>query len=342
LNGAAATAATPAAASAPAPSAPPSADAGDVPDFLALLGGAPAGDAASNADPLAPADAAKAADDDGDPQAPDAARAELPELLLALRQSLALIVGGSAPTAPRDNGKPDGRANANRTAAPSSTANATSGDIADAALATATAVTDDNADTAADPAAPTVDRRFDAMLAAMTGHDASAAPATPAAAMLAPAANAAGVSSATASPPAAPPMIVPPDHPQFIGDLGERIVWIADAGASGGLTSAKIELHPLDLGSVSVHVQMRGDTAQVSFAADNPATRALLQDSLPQLRELMSVQGLQLLRAQVEQRVGATRASDTAFSQSRERGDGRDGIAVVRRVTRLKLLDAYA
>jgi flagellar hook-length control protein FliK len=87
---------------------------------------------------------------------------------------------------------------------------------------------------------------------------------------------------------------------------------------------------------------MRGDTAQVSFAADNPATRALLADSLPQLRELMSVQGLQLLRAQVEQRVGATRSSDTAFSQSRERGDGRDGIAVVRRVTKLELLDAYA
>src|SRR3546814_64695 len=136
---------------------------------------------------------------------------------------------------------------------------------------------------------------------------------------------------------APPPMTVPPDHPDFTHDLGERIVWITDSG----LSSARIDLHPLDLGRLSVHVHMHGDEAQVSFAADNPATRALLQDSLPQLRELMSVQGLQLLRAQVEQKVGASRSSDSAFSQSRERGDGRDGGAVVRRVTKLKLVDAY-
>src|SRR3546814_4560424 len=92
--------------------------------------------------------------------------------------------------------------------------------------------------------------------------------------------------TATSTVPAAaapPPMTVPPDHPDFTHDLGERIVWITDSG----LSSARIDLHPLDLGRLSVHVHMHGDEAQVSFAADNPVTRALLQDSLPQLRELM-------------------------------------------------------
>src|SRR3546814_16860544 len=129
--------------------------------------------------------------------------------------------------------------------------------------------------------------------------------------------------TATSTVPAAaapPPMTVPPDHPDFTHDLGERIVWITDSG----LSSARIDLHPLDLGRLSVHVHMHGDEAQVSFAADNPATRALLQDSLPQLRELMSVQGLQLLRAQVAQKDRKSGGTGKRVSVSVDLGGGRN------------------
>ncbi|NGY06912.1 flagellar hook-length control protein FliK [Solimonas terrae] len=372
MSGALATAvAAPAPASVPAGAscAAPANDAGVV-DFSALLAAAPAAAVTTTAAtalaslataPTAPtvAAAADAPDPNGVAAAPDGTdddskpgdatldNAALPGLLLALRQSLAFLVGslGTAGT-PTGDARPRARAAPAPGLAPTHGAKpAAAVDPADAALAAlASDGSDGTADTI-DPSTPTADQRFDAMLAAMNDHaTTSAAVLTAADPLTALASKAAGGSAASAgaAPLSAPPMTVPPDHPQFVGDLGERIVWIADASLDSGIGSAKIELHPLELGSVSVHVRMHGDAAQVAFAADNPATRALLQDSLPQLRELLSVQGLQLLRAQVEQRVGATRASDTGFSQSRERDDGGAHGAGVRRVTRLELVDAYA
>ncbi len=139
--------------------------------------------------------------------------------------------------------------------------------------------------------------------------------------------------SSTAAGP--PPMTLPPDHPEFTDALGERIVWITDSG----LGEARIELHPLDLGSLTVRVQIRGDEAQIAFTAAQPATRALLQNALPQLRELLSVQGLQLLRAQVDARVAPQRGGEAAFDAPHEAGAT---ATRVRRVGRLELVDAYA
>lgn len=325
-------------------------------DFAALLGigadAAPASDASKGTDPTVPA-SKPASDDDlkADGSGTDKA---LPDWLQAIRESLSLVgamfAPGPAAAADARPGKPTTTAQGKALTTPAMPARAATAtragtataslDIDVAAVAATTPDAGGEPELPTDAAAPTADRKFDALLTAMGDHG-SATTLPSSASGVANAALAAMPTAATgaapAAHPAAPPMTVPPDHPQFTADLGERIVWITDAG----LSSARIELHPLDLGSVSVHVQMRGDEAQVSFAADNPATRALLQDSLPQLRELLSVQGLQLLRAQVDQKVGPTRSSDTAFSQSRDR-DGRGaGTAPARRVTRLKLVDAY-
>lgn len=142
--------------------------------------------------------------------------------------------------------------------------------------------------------------------------------------------------SATAAPVSAPAMTLPPDHPDFAEALGERIVWITDAG----LSSARIEMNPQQLGAVSVNVQLKNDEAQVSFTADNPATRALLMQTMPQLRELFAGQGLQLMRSQVEQRSSSAREGSAAGGFGAARG--RDNGLATQRVSRLQLVDAYA
>lgn len=331
-------AATPAATPGASATAAAGGDADRGADFAALLDAGAETAAANDGDANAKTGTDKpAAGDDAktDAAVDGPADGALPDWLQALRVSVALVGAVFAPTpaaAPAKLAAPPGKPPAKPD--PASTLSGVAGARTDAAIAALTPDTEADPALPADTAAPTADRRFDALLATMGDRD---APPLAAGDLVNGALAALPSAPATHAPAAAPPMTVPPDHPQFANDLGERIVWITDAG----LSSARIELHPLDLGSVSVHVQMQGDTAQVSFAADNPATRALLQDSLPQLRELMSVQGLQLLRAQVEQKVGAVRASDTGFPSSRGRDGGGEGRTPVRRITRLKLVDAY-
>lgn len=357
MNGAGVSAPTPAAASsssaAPATTSGVAAandEVGTGQSFAALLGSAadagPTGDADVGADPKASTVSSDASDEVKDDKGASAATdTALPDWLQAMRESLSLVgaMFAAPATAEAQPAKLATALPAKPTAAPIATGTsksvAAAAATADSALLTVlTPDADGNFGLPTDTPAPNADLRFDTMLAVMGDHDAATVPLASTSGLASGALAAMPSAPASTAPAAPPPMTVPPDHPEFAHDLGERIVWITDAG----LSSAKIDLHPLDLGRLSVHVQMHGDEAQVSFAADNPATRALLQGSLPQLRELMSVQGLQLLRAQVEQKVGTTRSSDTAFSQARDRNDDGEAGAPVRRVTRLKLVDTYA
>ncbi|WP_020650221.1 flagellar hook-length control protein FliK [Solimonas variicoloris] len=305
------------------------------------------GDAAASADAAGPAratdDASGAAEPtpaDTSDAAPDPAPAAEPgDWLALLRQSLGLAPGASAatPAATPD----EGARGAARPAAPAASANAGATPAGAAVLASGSGLNPVPPEAAAPPLfalagtaddggdAPAVEPLPDPTLSADAARFGAAA-ALPGA--LAGAPPAADASSTAASP---LPMTLPPDHPEFTDALGERIVWITDRG----LGEAQIELHPLDLGSLTVRVQIRGDEAQIAFTAAQPATRALLQNALPQLRELLSVQGLQLLRAQVDARVAPARGGDAAFDTPRE---ARETATRVRRVGRLELVDAYA
>jgi len=74
----------------------------------------------------------------------------------------------------------------------------------------------------------------------------------------------------------------------------------------------------------------------VNFQATQAATRELLGAALPQLRELLSAQGLQLTRSQVGG-LPPPAAAATARAAS-----NRDGLPPRRRQWRLQLLDDYA
>ncbi|HEY1078430.1 MAG TPA: flagellar hook-length control protein FliK [Fontimonas sp.] len=143
------------------------------------------------------------------------------------------------------------------------------------------------------------------------------------------------VSASQPPAPSAPPPVIDTRQADWTQQLGEHIAWSLDEQQD-----AVIELHPAELGSLSVRVEMRGNDAQVTIVAASAAARDLLQQSLPQLRELLSVQGLNLARAQVE-RSSAGHNGNPAQGEgnARERGSGSRGR---RALGALLLVDAYA
>ena len=104
-----------------------------------------------------------------------------------------------------------------------------------------------------------------------------------------------------------------PGSSEFAKQLGAQVaVW-----AKGGVQHASLHLNPLELGPVSVQIQLDGSGAQVSLAADLAATRQALEQALPSLASSLREAGLTLTGGgvfdQARQQAGADGAG---------RGDG--------------------
>lgn len=113
--------------------------------------------------------------------------------------------------------------------------------------------------------------------------------------------------------------------------LGERLRWLRDSGVQ----EARLQLHPRELGSVDIRIRIEGQGASVWFGADHPGARAALEASLPQLRDRLAGEGLQLAQASV----GGQSADAGAGQPQGERGrstpwagfgSGRDDAAAAR------------
>lgn len=87
--------------------------------------------------------------------------------------------------------------------------------------------------------------------------------------------------------------------------LSSRVVWMA----TEGIQQAALRLNPANLGPVEVRLQVKNDQANVTFIAQNPATREALEQALPRLRESFAENGLDLAGADV---------SDQASHQAKE------------------------
>ena len=83
--------------------------------------------------------------------------------------------------------------------------------------------------------------------------------------------------------------------PRWVEDLGNRLASMVRTGES----SASLQLTPVDLGPLEVNVSVRDNQATVHFGAANADTRALLEASMPRLREMLSAQGFQLMDSSV-------------------------------------------
>ncbi|WP_213948729.1 flagellar hook-length control protein FliK [Luteibacter sp. dw_328] len=86
--------------------------------------------------------------------------------------------------------------------------------------------------------------------------------------------------------------------PQFSQELGEQIAWMG----SGDIKSARIKLHPEELGSMDVHVTMDGGKVNVAILAQHPAAVHAVQQTLSQLDTMLAHHGLSLGEANVGQR----------------------------------------
>lgn len=110
---------------------------------------------------------------------------------------------------------------------------------------------------------------------------------------------------------------------------------------------AELKLNPAELGPVSIRLDVQADQASVNIVASSPETRSALEQSLPQLRDLLASQGITLAQASVHDG-GSQRDPSRAFAapasrDARDPAPGSTGTAVavpVRRVDRL--VDLFA
>jgi hypothetical protein len=133
--------------------------------------------------------------------------------------------------------------------------------------------------------------------------------------------------------------IATPVHsPRWAEDFSARVAMMV----RGAESTASLQLTPVDLGPVEVSVTVRDSQATIHFGAAQAETRALLEASLPKLREMLAAQGFNLMDASVSQGFSRqTRPDATGVS----RGNGPDPdleVGEAARITALGLLDTYA
>ncbi len=78
-------------------------------------------------------------------------------------------------------------------------------------------------------------------------------------------------------------------------ELGQRILWMAGRQ----MQRAELILNPPQLGSLEVHLTLRGSEASAHFFSPHAAVREAIDASLPRLREMLSEAGIALGQAQV-------------------------------------------
>ncbi len=97
------------------------------------------------------------------------------------------------------------------------------------------------------------------------------------------------------------PLLATGDRGAFAGRLADRLIGL---GSGDGSHSARLRLHPENLGALDVDIRIDGQKAQVGFSSTSAQARELIEGSLPRLRELFAEQGITLTRTQVDTGTG--------------------------------------
>jgi flagellar hook-length control protein FliK len=129
----------------------------------------------------------------------------------------------------------------------------------------------------------------------------------------------------------------PVHSPRWAEDFSTRVALMV----RGGESSASLQLTPVDLGPVEISVTVRDSQASIHFGAAQADTRALIEASIPRLREMLAAQGFNLMDASVSQGFSRQARPDAPPPI----GPGGDPDTEVREVTRMTangLLDLYA
>jgi flagellar hook-length control protein FliK len=125
--------------------------------------------------------------------------------------------------------------------------------------------------------------------------------------------------------------------PRWADELGNRLASMVRTGES----SASLQLTPVDLGPMEVNVAVRDNQATVHFGAANAETRALLEASIPRLREMLQAQGFALMDSSVSHGFAkSTRHESAGTPRVNEIGEAPIVSATRTHIT--GLLDLYA
>ncbi len=123
-------------------------------------------------------------------------------------------------------------------------------------------------------------------------------------------APAAGADAAATAPAPSVPLSQPMDSPDFAPELSASVSLLIQ----DGIHEAQLQLNPVEMGPVSINIQLDGQQAQVNFHAQQAATREVLERSLPDLAAALQAQGLTLS--------GGGVFAQTSSQGGQNRGDG--------------------
>ncbi len=132
-------------------------------------------------------------------------------------------------------------------------------------------------------------------------------------------------------------IVTPARDPQWAQDFSARVSMMV----RGGESNASLQLAPADLGPVDVNVMVRDSQATIHFGAAQAETRALIEASIPRLREMLAAQGFNLMDASVSQGFARQARSDSP-TPIRLDGEPELEVRTTARVGPLGLLDTYA
>ena len=107
-----------------------------------------------------------------------------------------------------------------------------------------------------------------------------------------------------------PPLQPLGDGAAFAGGLADRLLTLAGPGSH----SARLRLHPEQLGELDVQITLEDGTAQVWFGTSSAQAREAIEGTLPRLKEMFAEQGIQLTRTQVD--TGTGNPGQSASGQS--------------------------
>jgi flagellar hook-length control protein FliK len=93
------------------------------------------------------------------------------------------------------------------------------------------------------------------------------------------------------------PIQVPLRHEQWGQDLASKVVW----QVGENIQQARIQLHPSEWGPIEVLVKMQDEQATVHFHVKHALVEEAIHEAIPQLRDMLSQSGVNLLDANVSQ-----------------------------------------
>ena len=87
----------------------------------------------------------------------------------------------------------------------------------------------------------------------------------------------------------------PVQHHDWSDGFAGRISWMLNNNQH----TARINVHPAELGPIEVKIQLHNEQANVNFVAGNQATREAILEAFPRLREMLDEHGLNLHQGSV-------------------------------------------